>query len=195
MDGAGAASKETREPTDPELVTACVSGDTKSWERLLRRYERMIYSVPVRLRLDMDERQEVFQTVCCRILENLHTLVDASRLRAWILTITIRECNRLIRAKYLRRRHDSESSALGLEDPNADTLEIYLNSEREQLLREVFQELPERCRELVRMLFLGDTKVKYEDLADHFGLSAETIGSLRYRCLSNLRQLLHSRNL
>src|SRR5256885_8982463 len=66
MDGAGSVSKETREPTDPELVAACLSGDSKSWERLLRRYERMIYSVPVRLRFEMDERQEVFQNVCCR---------------------------------------------------------------------------------------------------------------------------------
>jgi len=155
----------------------------------------MIYSVPARLHFDMDERQEVFQTVCCRILENLYALVDASRLRSWILTITIRECNHLIHEKYLRRRHDPENYALGLQDPNADTLEIYLSSEREQLLREVFEELPERCRELVRMLFLADTKARYEDLAKHFALSMETIGSLRYRCLSNLRQLLHSRNL
>jgi RNA polymerase sigma factor (sigma-70 family) len=155
----------------------------------------MIYSVPVRLHFDMDDREEVFQTVCCRILENLHVLVDASRLRSWILTIAIRECNHLIRAKYLRRRHDPENSALGLQDPNADSLEVYLTSEREQVLREVFEELPQRCRELVRMLFLAETKVKYEDLATHFGLSTETIGSLRYRCLSNLRQLLESRNL
>ena len=195
MSEAGGVSIETPEPTDPELVAACLSGDSRSWERLLKRYERMIYSVPARLHFDMDERQEVFQTVCCRILENLYALVDASRLRSWILTITIRECNHLIHEKYLRRRHDPENYALGLQDPNADTLEIYLSSEREQLLREVFEELPERCRELVRMLFLADTKARYEDLAKHFALSMETIGSLRYRCLSNLRQLLHSRNL
>jgi RNA polymerase sigma factor (sigma-70 family) len=188
-------SKDIEEPTDPELVMACLSGDPRSWERLLRRYERMIYSVPVRLHFDMDERQEIFQTVCCRILENLHALVDATRLRSWILTITIRECNHLIHAKYLRRRHDSENLALGLQDPNTDVFEIYLSSEREQLFREVFEELPERCRELIRMLFLTDTKARYEDLAQHFGLSTETIGSLRHRCLDHLRQLLLSRNL
>jgi RNA polymerase sigma factor (sigma-70 family) len=155
----------------------------------------MIYSVPARLQFDIDERQDVFQTVCCRILENLHALADASRLRSWILTITIRECNHVIREKYLHRRQDCESRALAVRDPNADTLQIYLRSEREQILREVFEELPERCRELVRMLFLADTKATYEDLAQHFGLSTETIGSLRYRCLNHLRQLLQSRNL
>ena len=195
MERAGGVFKEIPEPTDSDLVAGCLSGDSRSWERLLRRYERMIYSVPVRLHLDKDERQEVFQTVCCRILENLHALVDASRLRSWILTITIRECNHLIRANYLRRRQDSEDHALGLRDPKADTLEIYLRSEQEQLLREVFEELPERCRELVRMLFLAETKAAYEDVAKRFGLSMETIGSLRHRCLSNLRQLLNSKNL
>ena len=94
----------------------------------------MIYSVPVRLHFDMDERQEVFQTVCCRILENLHALIDAAKLRSWILTITIRECNHLIRAKYLRRRQDPEDSALGLQDPNADTLEIQSRSGAQFLL-------------------------------------------------------------
>jgi RNA polymerase sigma factor (sigma-70 family) len=155
----------------------------------------MIYSVPVRLHFDVDERQEVFQTVCCRILENLQGLVDANSLRSWILTITMRECNHLIRAKYLSRRQDPEDYALDLRDPNADTLEIYLRSEREQLLRQVFEELPQRCRELVKMLFLADDKAAYQEVARHFGLSPETIGSLRHRCLNNLRQLLHSRNL
>src|SRR5215831_7290341 len=68
MERAGGVFKEIPEPTDSDLVAGCLSGDSRSWERLLRRYERMIYSVPVRLHLDKDERQEVFQTVCCRIL-------------------------------------------------------------------------------------------------------------------------------
>jgi RNA polymerase sigma factor (sigma-70 family) len=195
MDLAGGASKRAQQPTDAELVAASLSGDSRSRELLLRRYERMIYSVPVRLSFDMDERREVFQTVCCRILENLHALADASKLQSWILTITIRECNHLIRSKYLQRRHDPEDSALDLPDPGADTLEIYLRSEREQFLREVFDELPERCRDLLRMLFLADTRAGYDDLAKHFGLSAETIGSLRHRCLDHLRRLLQSRNL
>lgn len=193
MDATKRARTAPEQPTDQELVTACLSGDSRSWEQLLRRYERMIYSVPARFKFDIDERHEIFQTVCCEILKNLPAIVDMAKLRHWILTITIRECNHLIRAKYLHRRHDPEKYALHLQDPNADTLEIYLRSEREQLLREVFRELSERCRELLHMLFMGDTKAAYEDVGKHLGLSRETIGSLRQRCLKNLRELLESK--
>ena len=184
----------TEQTTDHELVKACLAGESNAWEQLLRRYERMIYAVTVRFAFVLEDRREIFQTVCCEILKNLPSLIDVVKLRPWILTITIRECNDLIRKKYQQRRLDPEESALGIQAPKADSLEIYLQSEREAMLLEALAELPVRCRQVIRLLFLGETKTPYKEAGTEFGLSKETIGSLRQRCLKKLRQILESKD-
>jgi len=193
MSGAKQARLPAEQATDQELVAGCLSGDSMSWELLLRRYERLIYSVPVRYKFDIEERQDIFQTVCCEILKNLHALIDLAKLRTWILTITIRQCNHLVRTKYLQRLQDTVESAHDIKDPNADSFEIYLRSEREQLLREVFDELPERCSRVLRMFFLCSTAPGYQEVGRQLGLSPETIGSLRHRCLKKMGHLLESK--
>jgi len=116
-----------------------------------------------------------------------------AKLRTWILTITIRQCNHLVRTKYSQRLHEPVESAYDIKDPTADTFEIYLRSEREQLLREVFAELPERCGRILRMFFLDGTTPGYQAVGRQLGLSPETIGSVRHRCLKKLGQLLESK--
>src|SRR5688572_22406078 len=149
MDETKGLGAPTERPADHQLIVQCLAGDPTAWEALLHRYERMIHSVTARFAFQMDDRHDVFQSVCCEVLKNLPALVDTFKLRSWIMTITIRECNDLIRKKYRQRRHDSEETALHITDPSADTLGIYLQAERDQLLREAVEQLPERCRQLI----------------------------------------------
>ena len=179
--------------SDRDLVAACLEGEQLAWERLVNRYQRMIFSVLVRYGLDEEERKETFQTVCLETLKNLRSLRDANKIRHWLLTITIRECNDLVRKKYRHRLHDPEESAELLTDPADGALAIYLRTEREQILREAIAELPERCQVVIRLLFLEEGKVSYSEVAQRLGLSKDSIGSTRLRCLESLHELLKGR--
>jgi RNA polymerase sigma factor (sigma-70 family) len=180
--------------SDQQLVEGCLKGDAHSWEMLLERYKRLIYSVPVRFGLDHDDRHEIFQTVCLEILKNMRAIRDAGKVRSWILTITIRESNDLLRHKYAER----EKIGAVLEEPPperaVDTLNIYLATEREAILREAVAELPSRCRALIELLFFSEPPADYEKAAAAVGLSKESIGSIRLRCLDKLKQILESKN-
>ena len=80
-----------------------------------------------------------------------------------------------------------------LHDPRADTMQIYLDAERAELLREALEELPERCRSLLDLLFLAEDKSSYAQLGGLFGWSKDTIGSARLRCLDKLRKILEQK--
>jgi hypothetical protein len=41
--------------TDRELVAACVSGDEQAWNELIDRYNRLIFSIPLKQGLDRDQ--------------------------------------------------------------------------------------------------------------------------------------------
>ena len=177
---------------DRDLIAECLRNDPGAWEALLERNRRLIYSVTVRYGFDADDRQEIFQTVCIEILRSLRSLREVATLRHWIVTITIRQCNDCIRRKY-RDRAIYSNERTGLTEPSIDTLQIYAAAEREESLRLAMKELSERCRLLLQFLFLQDATSSYEEAAHDLGLSKDSIGSARARCIERLRKLLESK--
>jgi RNA polymerase sigma factor (sigma-70 family) len=177
---------------DRDLIAECLNNDPAAWEALLERHKRLIYSVTVRFGFDVDDRHEVFQTVCIEILRSLASLREVGTLRHWIVTITIRQCNDRLRGKYRERAIQSYDER-GVSEPSIDTLQIYAAAEREEWLRLTMQQLSGRCRQLIQRLFLQDERSSYEEMAQELGISKDSIGSVRQRCLEQLRKLLEDR--
>ena len=176
--------------SDHALVTECVNGNQQAWTQLLDRYKRMIYASTVRFGFDAQDRHDIFQAVCVEILKSLHSLRSASSLRHWMLTITLRQCYLLLKRKRAERGQEPDETALTLEDHRPHTMQIYLAAERAEKLREAMEELPERCRSLLQLLFFSEERASYSELGGRLGLSKDTIGSVRLRCLDKLRKIL-----
>ena len=77
---------------DPELVGLCLKGDSRAWETLILRYRRLIYSIPVKFNFGTADASDVFQAVCLKLIEHLHELKDESKVSAWLITTTTRQC-------------------------------------------------------------------------------------------------------
>lgn len=89
--------------TDEELVRACREGDESAWEAVVRRYQRLVYSVPRQAGLAEDAAADVFQKVFAGLFEHLDDLSQPERLSAWLVTLAMRETLRTARAASLRR--------------------------------------------------------------------------------------------
>jgi RNA polymerase sigma factor (sigma-70 family) len=179
--------------SDHDLIAGCLEGDQQAWIQLLNRYKRLIYGVTVRFGLDAEDRHDVFQAVCLQTLKNLSSVRNASSLRYWILTITIRQCWSALKRSRQEGRQESVEAAIALLDSRPDTMQIYLAAEREKILREAMEELPERCRSLIDFLFFSNERASYAELGGLLGLSKDTIGSIRLRCMQRLRKILESK--
>jgi RNA polymerase sigma factor (sigma-70 family) len=182
----------TSDKSDQVLVADCVSGSQDAWMMLVDRYKRLIYSVTVRYGLEPEDRHDVFQAVCLETLKSLPSLRNAASLRYWIITITIRQCSVLVKRESRQRTQPGETT-LAVEDPKADTMQIYLAAERSEMVREAMGELPEPCRSLIELLFFSEEKTSYSQLGSLMGWSKDTIGSARLRCLEKLRRILESK--
>ncbi len=68
---AGLGASYMNHPDDQSLVAACLAGDKVAWTSLLDRYERLIYSVPIRYGLSESQASDIFQNVCIILLEHL----------------------------------------------------------------------------------------------------------------------------
>jgi len=174
--------------SDAELVRACIRGEAAAWEALITRYERLIYSISRTQHLTADEADEVFQQVCFLLLTRLETLKDHSRLSAWVITTTLRECWKLRRRVREREDEADPDSLVHIPDPQPLPDEVIERLERQHLIRQGLKELPERCRRLLVLLFYE--KRSYEEISRELGLPPSSIGPVRARCLKRLKKVL-----
>jgi RNA polymerase sigma factor (sigma-70 family) len=186
------------EQTDEQLLLACRRGEESAWEALVRRYQRLIYAVPRRAGLDEDAAAEIFQDVFAALVENLDSIEQPSRLQAWLVTTAKRKTWRAVgRARNTRPFADEEEggggevSGLAAEGLLPD--EALAQLEQQHLVRASVDELDDRCRTLLGLLFYRAEPPPYSEIAAALGTTEGSIGPTRARCLKKLLGLLRRR--
>ena len=177
-----------RYQSDQELIRACLAGNGDAWEFLVNRYKRLIYSIPFKWGLPRADAMEVFQAVWLDCFQELHLLRDVDRLQAWLVRIAVRKCYRY-REKYRTEPAEVEIMERDqlTDDPSGD---IVRRLDQEQMIRRGIDQLTERCQQIVRALFFEDPFPTYAAIAARLGLSSNSIGFTRDRCLERLGKLL-----
>jgi RNA polymerase sigma factor (sigma-70 family) len=174
--------------SDVRLVQDCISGDEEAWCELITRYKRLIYSIPIRYGLSVDEASDIFQSVCLDLLRDLKSLREVRALSAWLIHVTYHKCVRQ------RRRAQQQGFDIEVEEvaaPISKIPEVWLQElQRDHALRIALLSIGPRCRSLLHMLFFDATTRPYEDVAKSLKLSTGSIGPIRRRCLDEVRRCL-----
>jgi RNA polymerase sigma factor (sigma-70 family) len=190
--------EEVVQREDRDLVAACLAGDPAAWETLVARYQRLVYSIPMKSRLSADDAADIFQSVWLKLYEKLASLRDHEKLSSWLITTTTREVWRLA----ARNRRDSAPASA--DDDQSDALEQIAATapladaeretlEQQQLVRETLESLPERCRNLLTMLFYEKDELSYAEIARRMAMPVPSVGPTRARCLEKMKKLLHGK--
>lgn len=164
--------------SDPVLVQSCLDGDQKAWAELVRRYARLVYSIPRRYGLAEAEADRVMQNVFNCLLKELKSLRNQEHLSGRIITLAHRES--------LRQKADSRQAEPGERPVEEIPLspEDLTRWERQDLIRQAFERLTPREREIV-MAILEDPKGD-DELAARLRIARDNMGATRVRCLEKL---------
>lgn len=178
--------------SDENHIAACLSGDNQAWEALIAKYSRLIYSIPFRYGLSDTDAADVFQSVCLKLLENLHSLRDCTKLSSWLITTTTRECWSVAKKRARLSQKDFDSTEEGFDQLDLSPLpeEVTLMLEEHQEVREAFRRLPHRDQQLLWYLFYDKSGLSYADIGRRLGIPEGSVGPLRARSLERLRLLL-----
>lgn len=183
------------DPSDKALVLACRRGDEAAWEALIKRYQRLIYSIPRRAGLDESLSSDVFQNVFAILVEKLGGIERPERIQAWLVTTTRRETWRVILGRKDPRlasaeSEDGEMAAVELADTGPLPDQILERMEYQHQIRMAVDSLDERCQTLITLLFYRSDPPAYSEVAETLGIPEGSIGPTRGRCLQKLMQLL-----
>ena len=175
---------------DRELVTACLSGDEQAWSELIDRYNRLIFSIPLKQGLTRDEAADIFQAVCLDLVAELPRLRDPQALPAWLIQTTLHKVSKW-RRRNDRYVADEGSYTENAPAPEADMPDAFIRDvQQTQALRDAVIGLSDRCQQMVQMLFFETPARPYKDVASALGVATGSIGFLRSRCLDRLRSAL-----
>jgi RNA polymerase sigma factor (sigma-70 family) len=152
-----------------------------AWNGLLDRHGGVVYAVCRSFRLSKADCDDVFQTTCFRLAENLDKLRDPARVGSWMATTARNECIRLVR---------SHARVIVTDDVGADadesgTEDEVVRAEQRATLREAFARLSERCQRLLAMVV--DPDCDYAAICEALSMKMGSIGPTRARCLDRLR--------
>jgi RNA polymerase sigma factor (sigma-70 family) len=166
---------------DKDLIERCIRGDQAAWRDLVVRYERLVYSVALTFCSHADDASDVFQQVWMELYQQLADLHHVEALPAWLITVTRRQAYKLVNS-----RRGSEP----LDEDLPDTKQQLAHIEREHALERALGQLPDRCRNLINLLYFTADEPSYADIANKLGMPVASIGPTRARCLDKLRKLL-----
>ena len=177
--------------SDEQLIHRCLDGDQQAWAALIDRYKNLIYSIPIKLGMHQDAG-DIFQAVCVSWLANLSQLRKERALPKWLIQTSYHECLRHQRAAGRTVGLDSSEVETPVDaKPLAEN--VVIESEEEQTLRAAVAEMPERCVQLIRMLFFETPTRPYSEIAQQLGLATGSLGFIRGRCLRRLRKYLEKK--
>ena len=157
-----------------QAFAAYRSGDRASLDELVVLLTPLLWHTVRSEGVDPVAAEDVVQTIWMRLLHSTDSIRDPQTVTKWLLTAARHEAWRVTK----RSRSDmGEVTAL------RDT--------RQRQLWEHVRHLPERCRELIRVMAFAD-RPDYPMLAEILGMPVGTIGPARGRCVAKLRHALAS---
>ena len=180
------------------LVTAAAGGDQAAWHALVERFSGLVWSITRAYRLNRADAADVSQTTWLRLAEHIDKIDNPGRAGAWLATAARRECLQHIKAKTRTVPTEDMTRFDAASDDNPTEAEVLrAESEREEahrarLLWQAVGRLPERCRQLIRIL-MASPPPSYAEVAAALDLPVGSIGPTRARCLQRLRRELGER--
>lgn len=180
------------EPSDEYLLEMALQGDGASYGQLIRRWERKIFSFICRYIGDREDARDLTQDTFTKAYRNLGSLSDRRRFSAWLYRIALNECRMRFRRQKNIRAVALEESGQEERAVDASTPESRLAAKEEvQLLREVFQDLPEEQRVVILMKeFQG---LKFQEISEILDVPLSTAKSRMYLGLKTLKRLMEDR--
>jgi RNA polymerase sigma factor (sigma-70 family) len=180
------------ECTDEALIIACRQGSEAAWNVVVGRYERLVYTVPLRYGFGRSEADDVFQAVWMTLLKHLDNLEYPNRLSAWLVTTAKHECWQRRRGAEYTRTITLAPETIPEEkwDPGDSLEEILGRFEQYRELEHFLDQLGDRCRQLLDYLYFDAESPSYEEISRYLDIPVGAIGPTRARCLKKLRDLM-----
>jgi RNA polymerase sigma-70 factor (ECF subfamily) len=179
------------ELSDSQIIERTLNGEPDAFNTLVRRWERQIYGLTLRMLGRDEEARDATQETFLSAYRNLSKFRGDAKFSSWIYRIALNICNTKLRGRPKGTFSlDEQWETTGLEIA-ADTADLGDSIQQQQVTRHVrraLQGLPAEMRQVIIMKEYEG--LKFSEIADILGIPISTVKTRMYTGLSELRKRL-----
>jgi len=164
------------------VVARCLAGDTAAFAQLVERYERVLFSVALRMLGNPEDARDATQDAFVKVFQRLHDYKPEHRFFSWIYRILTNECLNALRA---RRPQEPDIPEMAITSGALEALEL---EERRRAVQTAIGALPADYRDVLILRHFAE--LSYEEVADTLAIPVKTVKSRLYTARQQLGQRL-----
>jgi RNA polymerase sigma-70 factor, ECF subfamily len=178
-----------KDRADAVLVRAALNGDQKAFETLVRKYEKPIYNLALRMLKDRDDAADVAQTVFVKAYQKLESFDESHEFFSWIYRIAINESiNWNKKTKRLDEYESGVSAAMSATQEQAHGAEVL----RDEMI-DAIERLTMDYQMVIVLRHFHD--FSYEEMADVLSIPEKTVKSRLFTARQQLKEILSSKGI
>ena len=186
------------ELSDDQLIERTLAGDTDQFSVLVRRWDRQIYGLSLRMLGRDEDARDVCQETFLAAYRNLSKFRGEAKFSSWLYRIALNACHSRLRRNggvFEQSLYQEDASGRRFEIADAAAENASERMHREQrvtLVRRALQALPSEMRQVIVMKEYEE--LTFAEIAEVLSLPVSTVKSRLYTGLQLMRtKLAHVR--
>ncbi len=163
---------------DQEAIARCLRGDTAAFAGLVERYERVLFSVALRMLGDAEDARDATQDAFVKVFQRLGDYRPEHRFFSWIYRILTNECLNTLRA---RRPQEPDVPDVAIAGGVLQALEL---EERRRAVQAAINALPRDYRDVLILRHFAE--LSYDEVAETLAIPVKTVKSRLYTARQQL---------
>lgn len=169
---------------DYELLQKVAKGDSKAFESLYKKHKAALYGFCVYLIGDTMRAQDIYQDTWIKISENANSYQARNSFKSWSFQIARNLfLNQIKRDKWEDKISDDELNQIA---DISETEKEYFDKEKNKILTDVINELPENQRVAIVLFLVED--LEHSQIAEQMKLSVNHVKVLIHRAKQSLEK-------
>jgi RNA polymerase sigma-70 factor (ECF subfamily) len=173
----------SQDADDLDSVRRCLDGDGAAFAPIVERYQRLLFTVALRMLGDEDEANDAAQNAFVKAYQKLGTFDQGRRFFSWIYRILVNEC-----LNQRRERRPSEPISPGLAAEEGSPADLFEAKERRRRVQAAIVALPIDYREVVVLRHFAG--LSYDEIAETLGVPAAIVKSRLHSARQRLSHML-----
>lgn len=179
------------EKSDDELIILVKGGDPEAYDALVKRYQRRIYFLALRMTRDPDAADDLAQETFVKAYFAISTFTVGRAFYTWLyricMNLSINYLNKSRRA-IPASRFEEEEEILEREAPGPDAADEMISREKTAKIEAAIDSLSPKYKSVLVLRVYEE--MSYEEIAGTLGISVGTVMSRLFRARKNMLEAL-----
>lgn len=173
---------------DQRLVEQALRGDTKAFECLVEKYQKLVFNLAYRMSRDSDDSADITQTVFLKVYEKLKSFDTKYKFFSWLYRIAVNESLNAVQKRVPSEQFNEETVVS--QDTSYDSID---SEDASQRVQEALLELDLNYRVVIVLRHFQD--LSYEEISQILDISEKKVKSRLFSGRTMLRTICQRRGI